>query len=84
VWNTFLPIDSEIILKIKPSRRGDEDVLAWQLEKSGLFRAYRFALQSTPEQCEFPASSALPDGGNPCWSKIWSASVPPKVKVFAW
>jgi hypothetical protein len=87
VRSTFYPIDSELILKIKPSRRGDDDVLAWQLEKSGIFSvrsAYRLALQSTPEQANFPASSNLPDGENPCWSKIWSAAVPPKVKIFAW
>jgi ribonuclease HI len=87
VRSTFLPIDSELILKIKPSRRGDDDVLAWQPEKSGIFSvrsAYRLALQSTPEQCDFPASSNFPGGENPCWSKIWSSNVPPKVKVFAW
>lgn len=83
----FLPIDSDFILKIKASRRGEDDALAWQLEKSGLFTVrsvYRLALQSTPEQCNFPASSVLPDGADLCWAKIWGPSVPPKVKVFAW
>jgi hypothetical protein len=44
--------DIEVILKIKPSRRHDEDILAWQLEKSGVFSvrsAYKLAFNQDPE-----------------------------------
>jgi hypothetical protein len=37
VQNMFLPVDADIILKIKPSRRLDGDILAWQPENSGVF-----------------------------------------------
>jgi hypothetical protein len=37
VRSTFLPVDADAILAIKPSRRGTDDVIAWMLEKSGVF-----------------------------------------------
>jgi hypothetical protein len=83
----FLPIDIEVILKIKPSRRLDEDVLAWQPEKSGVFSvrsAYKLAFNQDPEQCMFASQSMQSDGSNLCWRRIWNAKVPPKVQTFAW
>jgi hypothetical protein len=87
IWSLFSPIDAEAILKIKPSRRREADVLAWQPEPSGVFSvrsAYRLGLAELPEQCALAESSADAEGNNPCWAKIWGSSVPPKVKVFAW
>jgi hypothetical protein len=84
---TFIPIDVEAVLKIKPSRHGLEDVLAWQPERSGIFTvksAYKLAFNELPAQCEFGSSSVTPLGEDPCWSKIWKSSVQPKVKTFAW
>jgi hypothetical protein len=46
--NMFYPIDADVILKLKPSRRLEEDVLAWQPEKSGSFSvrsAYKLAVE---------------------------------------
>jgi hypothetical protein len=87
VRNTFQQIDADIILKIKPSRRQANDVLAWQPEKSGSFSvrsAYKLALNELPDQCSFPTTSAHPGGDDPCWPVIWKSLVPPKVKIFAW
>jgi hypothetical protein len=87
VRNIFLSIDAELVLKIKPSRRVSDDILARQPENSGIFSvrsAYKLALNEHPEQCMFPASSTRADGQDPCWPLIWKSSVPPKVKVFAW
>jgi hypothetical protein len=87
VCANFQPIDAELILKIKPSRRLNADVLAWQPEKSSIFSvrsAYILGLNEFPEQRNFAASSGTPDGRDPCWRKIWNAVVPPKVKLFAW
>jgi hypothetical protein len=39
VRNAFLLIDANLILKIVPGRRVGEDILVWQLEKSGIFPA---------------------------------------------
>ena len=87
IRETFLPIDVDIILKLKPSRRLEDDVLAWQPESSGIFSvrsAYKLGLNDLSEQQDFAASSGCPDGADPCWTKIWKSSVPPKVKLFAW
>jgi ribonuclease HI len=87
VRNSFYPIESELILAIKPSRHLSEDVLAWQPENSGVFSvrsAYRLALSAQPVQCDMAATSSIPDGQHPCWTRIWQSTVPPKVKMFAW
>jgi hypothetical protein len=42
------------------------------------------AFSELPEQRGYGASSSRPQGDDPCWSKIWSSFVPPKVKTFAW
>jgi ribonuclease HI len=83
----FLPIDADLILRIKPSRRFDGDVVACQPEQSGIFSvrsAYKIALNELPEQCLFPTTSSRPDGDDLCWTKIWNSNTPPKVKMFAW
>jgi hypothetical protein len=86
VRHIFYPIDADVILGIKPARQFD-DILAWQLEKSGIFSvksAYRLAFNQSPIQCYFAATSARPEGDDECWQKIWKANVPPKVRMFAW
>jgi hypothetical protein len=86
VRTIFLPIDADAVLKIKPSRRLDAYILAWQPEKNGIFTvrsAYHLAFNASPEQCNFPATSVCPDGNTSCWKSIWGAEVPPKVKTFA-
>jgi hypothetical protein len=83
IHTIFLPVDVEAILKIKPSRRLDADILAWQPERNGNLTvriAYQLAFKCSPEQCNFSATSACPDGTTSCWKRIWSADVPPKVK----
>jgi hypothetical protein len=73
--------------KIKPSRRGFADALAWQPESSGIFTirsAYQLAFNNLLAQCTFGSSSARPDGKDPCWVRVWGSSVLPKVKTFAW
>jgi hypothetical protein len=86
VRTIFLPIDADAILKIKPSKRLDADILAWQPEKNGIFTvrsACHLAFNASPEQCNFPATSVCPDGNTSCWKRIWGAGVPPKGKTFA-
>jgi hypothetical protein len=45
-WNSqlintiFLPVDADAILKIKPSKFDQDDVLAWQPERSGIFTSW--------------------------------------------
>jgi hypothetical protein len=37
IHTNFLPVDAELILKLKPSRQMTDDILAWQPEISGIF-----------------------------------------------
>jgi hypothetical protein len=39
IHDTFYPIDVDAILRIKPSLRGFDDILAWQPERSGIFHS---------------------------------------------
>jgi hypothetical protein len=44
----------------------------------------KLAFNELPIQCNYGASSSSPLGDDIVWKRIWSASVPPKVKHFAW
>lgn len=73
IRGNFVPIDADAILRIKPSRRGDGDVLAWQPEASGVISvcsAYKLALVEHLEHCALVATSNSPDGSVGCWTKI--------------
>jgi hypothetical protein len=75
------------ILKIWPSRRNEEDFVAWFPEKNGLFTvksAYRLMLHCDMMRQDRGATSSRPDGENPSWKMVWNCPVPPKVKVLAW
>jgi hypothetical protein len=87
VRRTFLPIDAEVILKIKLSSRSTGDFLAWHPEKSGIFSvrsAYHLGLRFGQQAMSIGASSALPLGNKPIWKKIWKCNIPEKVRIFAW
>uniref|UniRef100_A0A2N9FI47 CCHC-type domain-containing protein n=1 Tax=Fagus sylvatica TaxID=28930 RepID=A0A2N9FI47_FAGSY len=81
----FLPRDVEIINQIPLSLRRPKDKLIWTGTKSGYFTvksAYSLLLHQS--KGDLRASS---NGRNPyqfLWSVIWSAQVPPKVRLFMW
>jgi hypothetical protein len=83
----FLPLDVEDIVKIRPSRRGDADFIAWQPDKRGMFTvksAYNLAFQEHMESQGVGATSGRPGGDRPLWKLIWQCPVPPKVRTLAW
>ena len=74
-------------MKIKTSKRNEQDFIAWQPEKLGLFSvksAYRLALTEKMRHQDRGATSARPDGERPSWKLIWSCPVPAKMKMLAW
>lgn len=88
MWNEellstlFLPFEVERILNIPISHRMPEDCLCWDLEKNGMYSvrsAYR-ALASDVWRSMEEAPSSVMD----VWKVIWSATVLPRVKLFAW
>jgi hypothetical protein len=75
------------VLKIWLTKNGDEDILAWHLEHTGVFTvqsAYKIALEEDQAEMRQTSLSTRLDGGQPLYKEIWSANVPPKVWVFAW
>ena len=82
----FNPVDVEQIVKIRTSPRLEEDVLAWEPERNGIFTvrsAYRLALDERLRPSSVAASRA-PDGRRAVWAFIWRCPAPPKVRTFTW
>lgn len=80
----FLPVDVEIILKLRTSSRDEEDFIAWHPDKLGNFSvrtAYRLAENWAKEE----ASSSSSDVNiRKAWELLWKCNVPSKVKIFTW
>ena len=79
--------DIREIMKIKTSKHNEQDFIAWQPEKHGLFSvksAYRLALKEKMRSQDRGATSVRPDGERPCWKLIWNCPVPAKMKILAW
>jgi hypothetical protein len=56
-------------------------------EKTGIFSvrsAYSLAVRLEAEEQNQTSCSSHADGSRPVFQAIWSAVVPPKVKIFAW
>jgi hypothetical protein len=87
-WNedlirqSFITIDAEEILKIKPSRTMDEDVLAWAPDKSGIYSvryAYRLLKDEQLRLNTEKEGSSSTEGT--WWKRLSCLKVPPKVRV---
>ena len=87
VRNSFLTLDGAEVLKIKPSERADEDVLAWAFEKHGAYSvrsAYRMLKEDQTAMTMANSSEAMSSGTERAWQAVWKIRVPPKVRVFWW
>jgi hypothetical protein len=93
VWNdvlvnkTFMALEEEEILKIKPGVSLSHDVLAWAFEKNGLYfvrSAYRFLKEVQMAGAMSSATEAGVSGDDQAWRLLWKLNVPPKVRVFWW
>jgi hypothetical protein len=85
VRKIFMPHDAEEILKIRLPRIDEDDFISWIPEKHGMFTvksAYNLALDLRSNNP--PNSSGNLNGDRSLWNTIWSANVPPKVKIFTW
>ena len=83
---SFHKFDAEAILKISLSRRLVQDLIVWIHTKNGKYSVklgYHMAKQMKLDDCNDGecSSQRVP---NPIWTKIWKASIPNKIKVFAW
>jgi ribonuclease HI len=78
--------DIEEVCKIRLSNTM-EDTIAWHYETHGVFtvkNAYRLAVQADQAKKLSMGSNTNPNGNRPAYAHIWSANVPPKVRIFAW
>jgi hypothetical protein len=74
IRRNFLPIDAEVILKIKLSDRRPEDFLAWQHERNGCFSVrsvYRLGLRLSYQGQQSASTSSAPFGDKPIWKVLW-------------
>lgn len=86
----FFGIDKEAILNIPISSRVLPDFWSWHYEKKGVFTvrsAYRLLCATKQQRTDWlesnPGHSNLV-GDQHSWTKLWGATVPSKIKVFAW
>lgn len=92
-WNeeliraSFVVMDVEEILKLRPGIRMEEDTMAWSFERHGLYSvrsAYRLlkAEHSQAEASKLNEASSSTDGV--VWKRLWKLNVPPKIRIFWW
>jgi hypothetical protein len=83
----FMQENVDEIIKIRPSKRNENDFIAWHPEKQGLFTVrstYRMALHDSMQRQDRGATSMRSDGARPSWNIIWKCQVPAKMKIIAW
>jgi hypothetical protein len=93
VWNeelvhkSFMSLEAEEIMKIKPGVNLSHDVLAWAFEKHGLYSvrsAYRLLKEAQMTEATATTTEAGASGDDRAWSLLWKLNVPLKVRVFWW
>jgi hypothetical protein len=87
VRQSFTSLDADDILKIKPGVRMEEDVLAWNHEKSGMYSvrsAYRLLKAEQAQEEASKVNEAGASDGTWVWRKLWKLKIPPKIRIFWW
>lgn len=82
-----MALEAEEVLKIKPSTRLQDDVLAWALDKHGVYTvrsAYRLLKDDQQAQAMSASNEQMASGNSGFLSAVWKLSVPPKIRVFWW
>jgi hypothetical protein len=76
-------------MKIRLLEREEEDFVPWHYERSGIFMvksASKLALRTDNEEVGKEGSSSRAVGSRSLYKFLWSAKIPPKVRIgiFAW
>jgi hypothetical protein len=85
VRKSFMALDAVEVLKIKPSNRLENDVLAWAFERNGIYlvrSAYRLLKEDQMAATMAATGETMASGDERAWSAAWKLIVPPKVCVF--
>jgi hypothetical protein len=92
-WNTlliraiFFTPDADAILKIPLRCDGDDDLMAWSLEESGIYSvksAYRALMERNHRNDECNPDRGSTSSKETLRKKLWKLAVIPKVRVFWW
>jgi hypothetical protein len=85
VRKSFMALDAVEVLKIKPSNRLENDVLAWAFERNGIYLvrlAYRLLKEDQMAAAMAATGETMASDDERAWSAVWKLNVPPKVRVF--
>lgn len=83
LYETFLPIDVELILSIPLSEEPHNDRRIWHYTTSGEFTV-KSAYHLIRDICKDEGGGGMSDSGDKLWGKLWSLQVPPRIKMFGW
>lgn len=86
VRKSFMALEAAEVLKIKPSWRLEDDILAWAFEKHGSYSVrstYRILKQDHMAKA-MATTNEQSDSGASYWGVVWKLNVPPKIRVFWW
>ena len=90
VESVFMPMDTQVILRIPLCTRNIPDFWSWHYEKNGLFSigsAYRMLVATRSrreawlENNSGTSSSSMEERS---WKNLWKTRVPGKVRMFLW
>lgn len=87
VKKSFIALDAQEVLKIKPSERLQEDVLAWAYERHGIYSvrsAYQLLKDEQMAEAMALTGETRSSKADSAWKAVWKMPVPPKVRVFWW
>ena len=80
----FAPLEVDLILKIPLSYNYVEDKLVWPHTANGVY-SVKSGYNFLAKEKSLPSSAfSHQDDGQSVWKKLWSLSVPNKVKNFLW
>lgn len=87
ITELFTDADSDIILQIPLSLRISEDRVCWHFDKHDMYNVksgYHIAQLIASNEMQGSSFERSDNTRMNLWKKVWSAHVPPKVRVFMW
>ena len=76
---SFIALEVMEVMKIKPSARLEEDVVAWAFEKNGMYSvrsAYRLLKEDQAATARATGNETTASDDSLSWSAVWKLKVP--------
>lgn len=87
VRRSFISLEANEVLNIKPGQFLENDILAWAFERHGIYSvrsAYKLLKNEQMAEAMASTGETRASGDDRAWSLVWKLDVPPKVCVFWW